>query len=135
MDADKIELFRLQANICKTLADPNRLMILHELRDGEKSVSRLVATLALPQSSGSRHLAVLREGGIVATRREGTTIFYSLANPRIGEACDLVRSVLEDRLSQSNALAASLGALTGNHSAEKAIRKRAGQIAPSGGRR
>ena len=108
MDPQSIELFKLQADICKTLADPNRLMLLHLLRDGEKSVGQLVDSLGLPQSNVSRHLAVLRERSLVETRREGTTIFYRMANPKIGEACDLVREVLQSQLSRNQALVNSL---------------------------
>jgi ArsR family transcriptional regulator, virulence genes transcriptional regulator len=109
IEESKIQLFKHQADICKTLADPKRLMILHELRDSEASVGQLVSSLGLPQSNVSQHLAILRERGIVTTRREGTTIYYSLANPKIGEACDLVREVLADQLSQNQALVKSLG--------------------------
>jgi len=109
IEESKVQLFKHQASICKTLADAKRLMILHELRDGEASVGQLVASLGLPQANVSQHLAILRERGIVTTRRKGTTIYYSLANPKIGEACDLVREVLADQLSQNQALARSLG--------------------------
>ncbi len=109
IDESMAQLFQHQASICKTLADPKRLMILHELRDGEASVGQLVSNLGLPQANVSQHLAILRERGIVTTRRKGTTIYYSLANPKIGEACDLVREVLADQLSQNQALARSLG--------------------------
>src|SRR4030042_3653567 len=101
IDKSKRQLFEHQAGICKPLAAPKRLMILHELRDREKSVGQLVSDLDLPQANVSQHLAILRERGIVTTRREGTTIFYSLAHPKIGQACDLVREVLADQLSQN----------------------------------
>jgi len=109
IDESKIQLFQHQASICKTLADAKRLMILHELRDGEMSVGQLTSGLGLPQSNVSQHLAILRERGIVTTRRDGTTIYYKLANPKIGEACDLVREVLADQLSQNQVLVRSLG--------------------------
>lgn len=105
------QLFKLQADICKTLADPNRLMLLHELLEGEMSVGNLVSRLGLPQSNVSRHLAILRERGIVTTRREKTTIYYRLADPKIAEACNLVREVLENRLALNQALASSLGSV------------------------
>ncbi|MCX8126498.1 MAG: metalloregulator ArsR/SmtB family transcription factor, partial [Dehalococcoidia bacterium] len=95
MDEKTATLFRLQADICKTLADPTRLMILHELRGGEMSVGQIVKRLGLPQSNVSRHLAVLRQREIVRARRDGTTVYYRLASPKIGQACDLVREVLE----------------------------------------
>lgn len=111
MDKRTAALFRLQAEICKTLADPTRLMILHELRDGEMSVGEIVKSLGLPQSNVSRHLAVLREGEIVQTRRAGTTIYYRLASPKIGQACDLVRDMLETQLVAKEEMARSLNSL------------------------
>ena len=108
IDERTTQLFKLQADICKTLADPNRLMILHRLKQSEMSVGQLVKDLGLPQSNVSRHLAVLRERGMVNTRRDGTTICYSLSDPKIAEACNLVREVLEGHLNRSQELASSL---------------------------
>lgn len=108
LDAPKIELIKLQAEICKTLSDPKRLMLIHALREGEMSVSRLTLELGLPQANVSQHLAILRERGIVTTRREGTNIYYRLANEKIAQACDLVREVLADQLDKKRDLARSL---------------------------
>jgi DNA-binding transcriptional ArsR family regulator len=108
IDESQVQLFRLQAEICKTMADSKRLMILHELRDAEISVGQLVSNLDLPQANVSQHLAILRERGIVTARREGTSVYYSLANPKIGQACDLVQEVLADQLAKNQALANSL---------------------------
>jgi DNA-binding transcriptional ArsR family regulator len=108
IDESQIQLFKLQAEICKTLADPKRLMILHELREGEMSVGQLVSNLGLPQANVSQHLAILRERGIVTRRREGTSVYYGLSNPKIARACDLVREVLADQLAENQALADSL---------------------------
>jgi DNA-binding transcriptional ArsR family regulator len=105
IDEKTIHLLKLQAEICKTLSDPNRLMILHELRQGEMSVGQLTINLGLPQSNVSRHLAVLRERGVVNTRRDRTSIYYSLSDPKIAQACDLVREVLEGNLTRSQKLA------------------------------
>ena len=109
IDESRMEVFRLQAEICKTLADVKRLTIIHELRDGERSVGQLVSELGVPQANVSQHLAILRERGIVSTRREGTSIYYSLANPKIGQACDMVQEVLADQLARNQILANSLG--------------------------
>jgi ArsR family transcriptional regulator len=79
-------------------------MIVHELREGELSVGQLGTRLGLAQANVSQHLAILRKRGIVATRREGTTVFYNLASCKIGEACDMVRSVLNEQLSGTRAL-------------------------------
>lgn len=71
------------AELLKALANRHRLMILCELHNGERSVSALEAVVPLSQSALSQHLARLREGGFVATRREAQTIFYSLADTRV----------------------------------------------------
>ena len=99
------EVFQLQAEFCKSLADAKRLMIIHELRDGEKSVNELVEKLGLKQSNTSQHLAILRKAGIITPHREGNTIYYELANPRIGEACDLVQGFIAEQLKGNQALA------------------------------
>jgi len=108
MDESIKHIFKLQSEICKTLADPKRLMILHELRDSEKSVGHIASSLGLPQSNISHHLAIMRERGIVTARRDGTTIYYSLSSPKIGQACDLVQEVLKDRLADMKSLAGSI---------------------------
>lgn len=65
-------------NLIKGLANENRLMIMCALCAGELSVGQLNQKIALSQSALSQHLAILRQQGLVATRREGQTIFYSL---------------------------------------------------------
>jgi DNA-binding transcriptional ArsR family regulator len=67
------------ARLLKTLGNEKRLMILCLLVEGEYSVGELNARLDLSQSALSQHLAVLREDGLVETRREAQTIRYSLA--------------------------------------------------------
>ena len=106
-------LYEMQAEICKTLADPKRLMILHELRNGERSVSQLIATLGLSQANISQHLAILRERALITGRRRGRSVYYSLANPKISEACDIVREVLRDQLERNHDLANFLAPLSG----------------------
>jgi DNA-binding transcriptional ArsR family regulator len=69
--------------LLKALANSHRLMILCELREGERSVTALEEVVPLSQSALSQHLAKLREGGFVSTRREAQTIYYSLADERV----------------------------------------------------
>lgn len=69
---------RSAASLLKALANEQRLMILCNLTEGELSVGELNDRLPLSQSALSQHLAVLREEGIVATRREAQVIRYSL---------------------------------------------------------
>ena len=104
-DENRFEIFQLQAEFCKSLADPKRLMIIHELREGEKSVNELAEKLGLKQSNTSQHLAILRKAGVIVPRREGNIVYYDLANPQIGEACDLVQSFIAEQLRSNHDLA------------------------------
>ena len=70
------------AALLKALANDKRLLILCQLGSGESSVGALQAHVGLSQSALSQHLALLREEGIVATRRDGQTIWYRIADPR-----------------------------------------------------
>ncbi len=69
------------ANLLRTLANERRLLILCQLGEGELSVGALQARLGLSQSALSQHLALLREEGLVATRREGQMIHYRIVDP------------------------------------------------------
>ncbi len=103
-----LELYRLKASLCKVFADPRRLIIIEELRDGEKSVTELTEALAVPQAAVSRHLAILRERGVVQTRRSGTNIYYRLTSNKICEACDLVHEILLQQIENNRKLAGRL---------------------------
>ncbi len=71
------------AETLKLLANEQRLRLLCRMMQSEASVGELVDLCALSQSSISQHLARLREGGMVATRRDGTTIYYRLADEKV----------------------------------------------------
>ena len=98
-------LYKLHASICHTLANPKRLEIIDKLRVGELSVTELVEALEISQSNLSQHLAVMRQRGIVTTRREGLKVFYGLSNSKITQACDLMRQVLLENLEADVAVA------------------------------
>ena len=102
--ADEV-LYERQARICQVLSDPKRLRLLGLLRDHERSVGELAETLGVAYPNVSQHLNVMRDAGLVATRRAGTSVYYRLAYPRIAEACDIVRDVLRDQLADAAALA------------------------------
>ncbi|MDO9641312.1 MAG: metalloregulator ArsR/SmtB family transcription factor [Brevundimonas sp.] len=69
------------ARLLKALSNEKRLMILCRLGDGECAVGELIPLVGLSQSALSQHLAVLREEGLVAARREGVSILYRIAEP------------------------------------------------------
>ncbi len=89
-----LRVFELQAEICQTMANPKRLQIVSLLKDGELSVGEMVRAMGVPKANASQHLSIMRQKGLIISRREGTTIFYRLASPKITEACSIMREVL-----------------------------------------
>ncbi len=117
-----LELFKLKAEISKTFSDPKRLMIINELRHGEKQVGDLAQSLNIPQAVVSRQLALLRTRGVVTPRRDGTNVYYSLTDIKIIEACDLVHEVLLNRLAKNREFAEKMINLVSfNGTSEKGI--------------
>jgi len=95
-------LFEAQAAFCKTMGNAARLQLLHILREGPRTVGSLAEASGQSQSSVSRQLAALRSVGVVVAQRQRQEVLYQLADPKIGEVCDMVRQVLvEQILSQS----------------------------------
>ena len=88
------EIFKLQADVCKTLANPKRLEIIYILKHGERSVGEIVEAMGISKANVSQHLSVLRGVGVLKSRREGVSIYYSIANPKIIKACSLMREVM-----------------------------------------
>jgi len=105
---EKNEIFRLHAEFCQTLSDANRLLIISELSKGEASVNELVNRLDLRQPNVSKHLALMRERGLVITRREGATIYYSLSDKRISNAIGLLIEVQRDLIEKKRVLSYNL---------------------------
>jgi len=94
------------ADRLKALADPTRLRILHLLEGGELCVGELVESVSGSQANVSKHLAVLRNAGLVRARRSGMNVCYSLEDPVVLEICDLVCTFLAR---QASGLVAELG--------------------------
>lgn len=111
-ERDKMAVFERQAQICKALSDPKRIMIIHALRDGERTVSDMVGELGLAQANLSQHLAVMRNLGLLRAERRGNNVYYSLSSARIVEACDIVRRVLVEQLEDGRKLAEGLAVRT-----------------------
>ena len=100
----KQEIIQLEADFCSALSDPTRILILYALNEKPLNVTELTNELGIPQPTTSRHLKVLRERGLVYTARQGTIITYRLADNRIIQAMDLLRSSMRDRLTQQASL-------------------------------
>ncbi len=99
------ELQTLKAEFFRALAHPARIRLLEALSaDGEQSVQALPARLALDQPVVSQQLARLRAGGIVVSRKEGTSVQYALADPRIADLLAVAKSILNRRLTNHRTL-------------------------------
>ena len=83
------------AAVGRALADPKRLCVLETLAGGELSVSDLSTRVGCQVPNMSQHLAVLRSAGLVQSRREGSSVFYRLADVRVLEAYRLIQSLAQ----------------------------------------
>ena len=98
-------IFEMHAEVCKSMANPTRLRIMSLLRGGEKSVKELKKQLELPKANLSQHLGILRQSGIISSRRAGLNIYYKVTNPKMIKACDILREVLFELMQESEKLA------------------------------
>ena len=94
------EVNQLHADICSALGDPNRILILYALADKPHAVNEIANETGLSQSTTSRHLKVLRERGLVSATRQGMSVEYTLNDPHIIEALDLLRLVLRNSIAR-----------------------------------
>ena len=99
-DTGEMRIFEMQADACLALANSKRLQILDLLKNGEMSVAALTKQMGINKANISQHLAILRQKNILETRREGTTIYYRISNPKIIEACSIMRGVLKEMLKE-----------------------------------
>jgi len=102
---EKTDIFELHADLCKTLSNPKRLMILALLAKKEMSVGEIAEVIAVPLSNVSQHLSLLKAQSLVQTRKDGQTVHYRLADRRIIQACTLIRSVLLDKMKERGQIA------------------------------
>ena len=101
-------LFELHAEVCKTLSNAVRLKIINELQDSEMTVGALAKKLGIRQAHLSQHLSILRQRGVVAARKDGVNVYYSISNPKIIMACNLIREVLMEHLQKDQRVLASI---------------------------
>ena len=95
-----VRQIELVADRFKALAEPSRLCILQALRSGERTVTELMIATGFGQANVSKHLRVLHAAGFVSRRREGVSVYYSLADPDVFALCDLVCGRIERELTE-----------------------------------
>ena len=96
----KKQLFTHFAQIAKAMASPNRLELLEALAQGERSVEKLAAATGMPIANTSHHLQVLREGGLVRSRKDGVQVIYSLSDDEVPQMLGCLRRVGERHLAE-----------------------------------
>jgi DNA-binding transcriptional ArsR family regulator len=94
------DFFCMHSDLCKTLANDKRQMILGALRDGELSVGELVEATGIPQANLSQHLSLMRARGVVLTRRDGARVHYRIANAKLIQAFDLITEVMQESMDE-----------------------------------
>jgi rhodanese-related sulfurtransferase/predicted transcriptional regulator len=112
--AAKTALFDEFARVGKALASGRRIELLDVLANGDRTVEALAREAGLSVANTSQHLQVLRQTGLVASRREGTSVHYRLATPEVFEVWRALRTLAASRLAEVERLAtAYLGARDG----------------------
>lgn len=101
-------IYVLKADFFRVLGHPVRVRILELLRDGERSVGDLQAALTLDSGGTSQHLAVLKRNGLLESRRERTSIYYRVRDPRVFQLLEGARQILSSRLVDAQSLISEL---------------------------
>jgi DNA-binding transcriptional ArsR family regulator len=100
-DAMQDSLRRFKADFFQALAHPTRIAIVEQLREGELSAGELMDRLGIEQANVSQHLAVLRAKSILANRKMGNQVFYSVRHPLIIEVLDVMRRYFHVHLAEA----------------------------------
>lgn len=95
------ELYKLHADFCKFMANPKRIEILFLLGEREMCVDEMAKEMNIRVPNVSQHLAVMREKGVVEARREGTKMYYKIANAKTLEACIIMRDVMIEQMKKN----------------------------------
>ena len=102
-------VYTMHAQVCSVLSNAKRLEIIDLLRSGEKTAGDLTREMEIPKPNVSQQLTILREKGVLLSRREGQHIYYRLSFPKMLKAYDLLRQVLIERLREQGNVAARIG--------------------------
>ena len=99
---NKAEFYNLHSDLCKAIFNPKRLAIIDALRNNKMNVNDLSERLKTSQSNISQHLAILKSKSLVASVKEGSNTYYSISNPKILKAYDLVSEIIKDKFKSDN---------------------------------
>ncbi|MFQ3586801.1 MAG: metalloregulator ArsR/SmtB family transcription factor [Fimbriimonadaceae bacterium] len=97
-------LRRFKADVFRVLAHPTRIHIVECLRSGELTVSEILEHVPIEPANASQHLSLLRAKGLVAKRKEGNQVFYSLRDPLLIEVLDIMKRYFKAHLEEAMAM-------------------------------
>ena len=97
-------VFEMHADICKIFSHAKRLEIINALKERERSASELIEEIGLSKANLSQHMNVLKSKGVIVSRKDGVNIFYRIANPKIIQACNLMKEVLQEQIEEKRKL-------------------------------
>lgn len=92
-------VYKIQADLCRCMSSAIRIEIVHCLKEGPQRVTEISRLTNRPQAMISRHLGLLRNGGIVTARHHAQEVIYQIANPKIVNICDLMMEMLVEEAS------------------------------------
>ncbi len=104
-------IYQVKAEFFKTLGHPARIRILEVLRDGERPVNELIPEVGIEPSHLSQQLAVLRRANLVRSRKVGSSVLYSVSEPRVFELLEVAKSILTSSLTETRELLEELEGL------------------------
>lgn len=103
MEQDR-RIYELQARLCQVLASPKRLEILYTLKDSEMTAGDLAKAVDVTMPNLSQHLSLMKQHGLVESRKEGLNMFYRVASDQILDTLASVRRVLAEQLTRQSVL-------------------------------
>lgn len=114
-DDELDRVFAVVARYFGLLSEPTRLKILHTICQDERSVSDIVAATGATQTNVSRHLSLMLQADVVSRRREGSTVYYRVANPEFVEVCRTVCVQIASRIEEQRPLKKDLLQFAAQH--------------------
>jgi ArsR family transcriptional regulator len=114
----------VKAEFFKTLGHPARIRILEVLRDGERPVSEIIPEVGIEPSHLSQQLAVLRRANLVRSRKVGSSVIYSVSEPRLFQLLEVAKAILTSTLTETRELLEELEGDDTNERAERPSRRR-----------
>jgi DNA-binding transcriptional ArsR family regulator len=115
-------IHRVKAEFFRVLGHPARVRILELLREGERPVGALQAALEIDSSGTSQHLGALRKQGLLESRREGTSVFYRVKDPRTFQLLEVARQILSGHFEENQTILGELSKPTASRPTRRARR-------------